>query len=63
MVEYLTSTFIIPCSIFVICFFRAFFRLDWKPAASGGACMKLNEVKSEPQNIEQEISNDEVWNR
>jgi hypothetical protein len=25
--------------------------------------MKLHEVKSEPQNIEQEISNDEVWNR
>jgi hypothetical protein len=25
-------------------------------------CMK-HEVKSEPQNIEQEISNDEVWNR
>ena len=25
--------------------------------------MKLHEFKSEPQNIEQEISNDEVWNR
>jgi hypothetical protein len=25
--------------------------------------MKLHEFKSEPQNIEQEISNDEVWKR
>jgi len=25
--------------------------------------MKLQEFKSEPQNIEQEILNDEVWNR
>jgi hypothetical protein len=25
--------------------------------------MKLNELNSEPQNIEQEISNAEVWNR
>jgi hypothetical protein len=25
--------------------------------------MKILEVKSEPQNIEQEISNYEVWNR
>jgi hypothetical protein len=25
--------------------------------------MKLNKLNSEPQNIEQEISNDEVWNR
>jgi len=39
------------------------FRFDWKLAASGGARMKLNELNSEPQNIEQEISNDEVWNR
>jgi hypothetical protein len=38
------------------------FRFDWTLAASGGARMKLS-WNSEPQNIEQEISNDEVWNR
>jgi hypothetical protein len=43
------------CSFFLIKL--AFF------LASGNAHMKLHEIKSEPQNIEQEISNDEVWNR
>ena len=42
---------------------KFFFRFDWTLAASGNAHMKLHEIKSEPQNIEQEISNDEVWNR
>ena len=41
---------------FLICF-------DWTLAAGDDAYMKLNELNSEPQNIEQEISNDEVWNR
>jgi hypothetical protein len=40
------------------------FRFDWTLAASGGARMKLNELNSEPQNIESAGGgNDEVWNR
>ena len=39
-----------------------FHEFDITPIYYTSTRMKL-QVKSEPQNIEQEISNDEVWNR
>ena len=52
MIEYLTSIFVIPCSIFDIyppledSLFQSFFsRFDWTLAASGGAHMKLHKIQ------------------
>jgi hypothetical protein len=42
--------------------FHEFHEFDITPIYYTSTRMKL-QVKSEPQNIEQEISNDEVWNR
>ena len=51
---------------------KFFFRFDWTLAARGDVCMKLRIVGTANRslrraqaewNIEQEISNDEVWNR
>ena len=47
----------------VFAFSEFLLQSDWTLAASGSACMKLNEVKSEPQNIECRMSNAEGWIR
>jgi hypothetical protein len=44
MIEYLTSIFVIPCSIFVIRFFKVSFSIKLAVfLANGGAYMKLQE--------------------
>ena len=74
MVEYLTSIFVNPCSIFVIRFFRVYSDLTgifWPAAVLNTETTICPDTSyetthswnSEPQNIEQKISNDEVWNR
>ena len=45
MLEYLTSIFVIPCSIFVIRFFRVSFSIRLAAfQARGNACMKLQSL-------------------
>jgi len=77
MIEYLTSIFVIPCSILDIyppledSFFHSFF-LDLTGRLRLAAALIWNIVGTANRsprralaewNIEQEISNDEVWNR
>jgi len=45
-IEYLISKFIIPCSIFDICFSKFLFRSDWLSIARGRALMKLQHIQS-----------------
>jgi len=44
-IEYLTSTFIIPCSIFDIRFLKFLSRSYWTLAGRGSVCMNIRPLK------------------